>query len=198
MKKHMVTHKAKRWLCNLFLTVLFAAATSAHSQPAVQAFDHEITTLMLEWNSIEDGKFPALKSRALSAWRKDFGALDNLYYANVDLNNDGRLELVVTDLNFPTRGRGFLFLQKQRGDWVNVAAFRGGFILTRDDVKKYFNIQIFEKEYGEMYFYELGFKGGKYRLLFETKLARTIYDAEFYEKWKFLNDFEFKKTDFRR
>jgi len=172
----------------LLCSFLVAIASSAATQPVVQPFDYEITTLMLTWKNINQGNLGLTKLPGYKAWSKDFAANDPLVsYAEVDLNADGIKEIIVADSEFPTRGRGFLFLQKRGGKYVPITAFRGGFILTRSDMKKYFNIQIFEKEYGEMYFYELGFKGGKYRLLFETKLARTIYDAEFYDRWKALN-----------
>jgi hypothetical protein len=175
----------KRILAFIFL---LGVGSSSVSQPVVQPFNYEVTTLMLTWKSIHQDNLGIPKLPGYKAWSKDFAVNDPLVqYAEVDLNSDGVKEIIVADSEFPTRGRGFLFLQKQGGKYVPIAAFRGGFILTRSDMKNYFNIQIFEKEYGEMYFYELGFKGGKYRFLFETKLARTIYDAEFYERWKVLN-----------
>ena len=172
----------------LAFTFLLGVGCSSVSQPVVQPFDYEVTTLMLTWKSIHQGDLGIPKLPGYKAWSRDFAANDPLVrYAEVDLNSDGVKEIIVADSDFPASGRGFLFLQKQSGRYVPIAAFRGGFILTRSDMKKYFNVQIFEKEYGEMYFYELKFSGSKYRLLFETKLARTIYDADFYERWKALN-----------
>ena len=172
----------------VFSVALFASCGLVFSQPAVQAYDYEITPMMLTWKSIHEGNLGIPKLPAYKAWSKDFAANDPyVRYAEVDLNADGVKEVIVADSDFPSRGRGFLILQKQSGKLVPITFFRGGFILTRNDMKKYFKFHIFEKEYGVMTFYELQYKQGKYRLTFETELPRTIYDEGFYAKWQYLN-----------
>ena len=172
-----------------FLSIaLFVSFGMASSQPAVQAYDYEITPMMLTWKNLSDGKLGIQKLNAYKSWSKDFAANDPyVRYAEVDLNADGVKEVIVADSDFPTRGRAFLILQKQSGKLVPITFFRGGFILTRNDMKKYFKLHIFEKDYGVMTFYELQYKQAKYRLTFETELPRTIYDEGFYAKWQYLN-----------
>lgn len=175
----------KKYLIAFALIALSGAVTS---QPTVQAYDYEITSMMLTWKNINEGNLGISKLPVYKAWSKDFATNDPyVRYAEVDLNADGVKEIIVADSDFPSRGRGFLIMQKQSGKFVSIAFFRGGFILTRNDMKKYFKIHIFEKEYGVMDFYELQYKQGKYRLTFETELPRTIYDADFYAKWQYLN-----------
>ena len=172
----------------LAVIILFTSAGLTIAQPAVQEYDYEITSQMLRWKNINKGNLAIRKLPAYKTWSDNFGANDqSARYAEVDLNGDGIKEIIVADSDFPAGGRGFLFLQKQSEKYVAIAYFRGGFVLARDDMKKYFNLHIYEKSGGDMHFIFLKYKQGKYDLFFNTKLPRTIYDEDFHVKWQELN-----------
>ena len=161
---------------------------TSHSiaQPAAQHFEQEITSAMLDWKSVEISDFPANKNKAFLLWKKGYGA-ERPVFAKVDINGDGIDELLISDNDFPARGRAFLMMQIQHGDWRNIVDFRGGFILLRKNKKDTFKIHIYEKEYGVMRFYEMNYLDNKFKLKFETTMPHTIYDESFYEKWRYLN-----------
>lgn len=171
----------------LFFWALVLVGIECQSQPAPQFFEHEITAKILTWKKVAPKDFPAYQSRAYKRWLRDFAQSGDTHFSEVDLNADGRMELIVADNDFPACGRAFLVMQFQAGNWTNVAEFRGGFVLVRPDVRKYFSLQILDKCLGEMRFYELGYRDGKYHTRFSTTLSHTLYDSQLYEKWKSLN-----------
>jgi hypothetical protein len=157
------------------------------AQPVPQDFVYEITSEMLTWKYSSRSNFPAKKSKAYINWEKNFLVGENIYFSELDINADGKYELIVADSSFPTCGRAFMLLKRKNRDWIELATFQGGFVLTRQDSRRYFNIQVLDKCLGEMYFYELFFREGRYQKLFSTKLARSIYDNRLYDKWRELN-----------
>jgi hypothetical protein len=170
------------------LLLIWAAFVTGQSiaQPTVQDFEYEITSAMLDWKSVEFSDFPAAKDKTFLKWKKDFDA-EAPRFTKLDIDSDGNDELLVSDNDFPARGRAFLILQSQQGVWRNILEFRGGFILFRKNKTEAFRIHIYEKEHGVMKFFEMYYSNKKFKLKFETTLPRTIYDEKFYEKWRYLN-----------
>jgi hypothetical protein len=165
----------------------------AYAQPAIQPFDMEVTTSMLKWKSGELSDRGIISSNALKNWKNDF-AEDSFYFSELDVNGDKINEIIVAGSSFPARGRGYLLLQKQNNIWRDIARWRGGYIFHKKskDVKKY-DIHIFEKYYGEMYYIKAKLKGGKFTNDFVTLLPRTLYDSSFYETWQSLNSIDVSK-----
>jgi hypothetical protein len=174
-------------------TIFFCGVLSAFTisaQPTVQPFDMEVTAPMLEWKSVEKNSQKIYNSRIYLSWKREFSE-ERAVYSELDIDGDGKKEIIIAGDGFPSRGRGYLILKKVKGTFVNINQFRGGFIFYRENksIKKY-DLHIFEKWDGDMYYYVQKISNGQFKLKSTTLLPRTLYDGEFYEKWVELNYIE--------
>lgn len=177
-------------IANLIFVVF---CTYAYAQPAIQPFDMEVTTTMLHWKKGEVLDKNIRSSLAVKKWRHDY-AEEYFYYTEIDINGDRAKEILIAGTTFPARGRGYLLLKRSGNNWIDIASWRGGFIFHKEskNVKAY-DIHIFEKDYGEMYYAKAKWKGNKFSNEFVTLLPRTIYDSSFYEFWQSLNSIDDSK-----
>jgi hypothetical protein len=163
------------------------AMTEVIAQPITQPFDMEVTSSMLEWRVVNEQINSISKSNAYNKWKKEF-AEESVAYAELDVDGDGRKEIIVAGSSFPLRGRGHIILRKNGKKLMNVAQFRGGFIFHKEDKnKKKYSLHVLEKLDGNMYYQVLNLSNGIYKIKSSTHLPRTIYNAEFYDRWVVLN-----------
>lgn len=170
-----------------FIAVFILFSATAYAQPAVQFFDMEVTSANLDWQKGDVQTNKIFKSKEYLNWKNEFNE-SNAAYAELDLDGDGVKEIIIAGRDFPARGRGYLLLKINGNKLMTIASFRGGLIFHKEskDKKKY-DLHIFEKWYGDMYYHVLKLNEGKYKIKSSTLLPRTIYDASFYERWVELN-----------
>lgn len=182
-------HKAFKNLVWIFVLVCF----NATAQPAIQPFDMEVTTSMLQWKRGELIGKNISASRSVKSWKHEF-AEESFYYSELDVDGDKKNEILISGATFPARGRGYLLLTKKGNNWIGIASWRGGFIFHKESKSvKAYDIHIFEKDYGEMYYAKEKMKNGKFTVEFVTLLPRTLYDSTFYETWQSLNAIDLAK-----
>lgn len=177
-----------------FIIIFFAfLCGGVIAQPVVQPFDMEVTTSMLKWKRGELSDKSVLSSKALNRWMYEYSE-ESFYYAELDVDSDKTNEIIIAGNSFPARGRGYLLLKKRNKTWEDIANWRGGFIFHKQakNVKNY-DVHIFEKDYGEMYYAKAKMKNGKFVNEFVTLLPRTLYESSFYETWQHLNSIEVSK-----
>lgn len=165
----------------------------AYAQPSIQPFDMEVTTSMLHWKNGEMLDKTIRNSLAIKKWQQGY-AEEYFYFAEMDINGDKKKEILIAGTAFPTRGRGYLLLKNSGNNWIDIASWRGGFIFHKESKNvKVYDIHIFEKDYGEIYYAKAKLKGIKFVSEFVTLLPRTLYDSSFYGTWQQLNSIEVAK-----
>lgn len=169
----------------LFILFFVILSPSVFSQPAVQPFDIEVTADMLKWKGASLLPAEIKKSKVLKHWQDEF-AEENIAFAELDVNGDNTKEFIIAGSDFPTRGRGFLIIQKTKNGWKNIMQWRGGFIFHREN-KPGYSLHVFENSVGNMYYLKLNYERAGYSKEFFTLLPRTIYNGDFLVLWQSLN-----------
>jgi hypothetical protein len=178
----------------LLICVSFSIGYSPISSAELR--DSEFTLKNLEWGSVTDKSFPA-------SARKIFRKLVDLepenypessyWFAFVDLNGDGKKEIILDDPPAGGSGGAIHYILKQRGkEWVAIGSFHGGLVFTqRDDNVKYednfYRIIVYYRS-GDTYQQVFDYKGGRYRFTSEVMLPRAITQTPSWQKlWEQMN-----------
>ena len=165
-------------------------------QPKIQSSSDEVKASDLIWS---DGK--NIPKDALKVINK-IEELGTAHYAMFDLNNDGNNEILIRSSGFSgSGGAGFIFLEKQKGSWTEIASFTGGFIISEAWVpekynQKYLTITQWMRNGAEQTFQTvLGYKNNKYEeisnqsvpliLLYSKEMQKLLLDINWmcWKEW---------------
>jgi hypothetical protein len=152
------------------------------------ALSGEITVLDLEWFPASDLPRSAKTGSAIASWSREFAATP-AKFSFLDLNGDGKLEILVADSDFPSSGRAFILLSMMRnGKWMKIAEFRGAPIFSRqNDAGAFSDLLIYSRSAGTMYQVHLKFTGKSYRLKSSNAVPQVIYTENLHCLWQNLN-----------
>ena len=185
------------------LAILYSAQSFAECgpmnpkvQPKIQSSSDEVKASDLIWS---DGK--NIPKDALKVINK-IEELGTAHYAMFDLNNDGNNEILIRSSGFSgSGGAGFIFLEKQKGSWTEIASFTGGFIISEAWVpekynQKYLTITQWMRNGAEQTFQTvLGYKNNKYEeisnqsvpliLLYSKEMQKLLLDINWmcWKEW---------------
>lgn len=162
---------------------------------ATSGRDTELTSIdfLTKWRSVSDNEFPASARPAfLKHAGKDLEDYPSGMYqfVSVDLNGDGKNELIVADPASSGSGGQTYFISGKA--WIVIGGFQGGFVLTiRDDLVKYpedyYRIISYYRS-GDTYQNVYDYKSGRYRLTSQTMMPRAITDTQWWRSfWNQLN-----------
>lgn len=144
-------------------------------QPKIQISSDEVKASDLIWS---DGK-----SIPKDAWKviKKIEELGTAHYALFDLNNDGNNEILIRSSGYSgSGGAGFIFLEKQKSTWREIASFTGGFIISGAWVpdkyqSKYLTITQWQRNGAKQTFQTvLGYKNNKYEEISNQSVPLTL------------------------
>ena len=165
-------------------------------QPKIQSSSDEVKASDLIWS---DGK-----NIPKDAWKviNKIEELGTAHYALFDLNNDGNNEILIRSAGFSgSGGAGFIFLEKQKGTWTEIASFTGGFIISwawapEKYNKKYLTITQWTRNGAEQTFQTvLGYKNNKYEessnqsvpliILYSKEMQKLLLDINWmcWKEW---------------
>ena len=166
------------------------------AQPKIESSSDEVKASDLIWS---DGK-----NIPKDAWKviNKIEELGTSHYALFDLNNDGNNEILIRSSGFSgSGGAGFIFLEKQKGSWTEIASFTGGFIISEAWVpekfnKKYLTITQWTRNGAEQTFQTvLGYKNNKYEessnqsvplmILYSKEMQKLLLDINWmcWKEW---------------
>ncbi len=165
-------------------------------QPKIESHSDEINATELLWTDGKDIPHDAWKTI------KKIEELGTAYYSLYDLNNDGQNEILIRSIGLSgSGGATFIFLEKQKGKWKEIANFTGGFILNQAWVpekynKKYLTITQWTRSGAEQTFQTvLGYKNNKYEessnqsvpliLLYSEEMQKLLLDINWmcWKEW---------------
>ena len=152
-------------------------------QPKIENRSDEINPTDLIWTNGKDIPSDAMKYISKTE------ELGTAYFSQFDLNNDGQNEILIRSLGLSgSGGATFIFLEKQKGKWREIAAFTGGFILNGAWVpdkynKKYLTITQWRRNGGEETFQSVwGFKNNQYEEISSQAVPLTLLYSKDFQK----------------
>ena len=116
-----------------------------------------------------------------------------LEFAFIDVNGDGKDELLIVDpINFGSGGRNYFLLQEmRRGTWKMIGEFAGGPVFKQrygTKRRSYYRVISNWRFGAEVVQYVYDHDGNRYRLATKTEVARSLTDScWWYAYWQKLN-----------
>lgn len=179
------------------LAVLLAVCSLGRVCLAAQDNRHsELTSadFRQDWVSVAESDFPRAARPAFLKWAgedlEDYP--ERMYqFIFVDLNGDGRKEMIVADpASSGSGGKAYFILQQVEKSWRVIGAFQGDFILTLRDISvkfPYYRIISYSR-IGDTYQKTYDYREGRYRLTGQTIVPAAIADSKWWRVfWEDLN-----------
>jgi len=84
-------------------------------------------------------------------------------YASIDLDGDGKDEVIVDSGQWYSGGREYVILQQRRNRWSVIGEFQGGFTVSKRSTRRYADIETWSR-HPEIYHHLWKFSGKRYKL----------------------------------
>ena len=156
---------------------------NSSTPPKIENRSDEINPTNLIWTNGEN-----LPPDALKLITKTEG-LGVAYFSLFDLNGDKQDEILVRSLGLSgSGGATFIFFEKQKGKWKEIALFTGGFILNQAWVpdkynNKYLTITQWRRNGAEETFQTVwGFKNNKYEEISSQVVPLSVLYSKDFQK----------------
>ena len=159
-------HRIASIVLMMSLAIVSLSVCSQLAPPSLKPWN-EVQTYALDLVWKEDDMLKAVFD-ALPEYMKietDNGKIiSNTSFASIDLNGDGKDELIVWSHEFFSGGPGFAILQKWGDRWRVIGEIQGGFSVSRRSKKGHVDIETWSR-HPEIYHRLWKFSGGRYKVV---------------------------------
>jgi hypothetical protein len=153
----------------------------------------ELTSIDLEydWQSTSDSNFPISAFKAFPGEDRRDAFAGSLNFLRVDLDGDGRHEIIVASrASSGSGGQGYFILRERGTTWKLIGELQGGFVLSLlDSPTGFYRITSYYRS-GDTYQNTYTYLNGRYRLTGQVRLPRVVsYSCWWHPFWMRLNGF---------
>jgi hypothetical protein len=184
-----------RWLKLLLVVAGTYSIEMSHGQglprPFASPSSNEITVSDLQWQDAKDLPKSLSKSKAFKEWMHDLYESDAEWFASTEVDGNKQThEILLASSWGGSSGRNFLLVsQTKNGHWRKLGAFLGAPIFTLEGPGKPAKLQVYYRNFGDMWLSNYAYSGGGYRIQSESIIPRIFVNECFYRRWQQLNLF---------